>query len=90
MDATTTPTVHPGTANPQSAETGLAPLLRHAFALFRRNLWLIASIVALMVAAAVVLTMLQTPRYTATSTVEINQTFYRMPTPKTCPRPSAC
>ena len=73
MDATTTPTVHPGTANPQSAETGLAPLLRHAFALFRRNLWLIASIVALMVAAAVVLTMLQTPRYTATSTVEINQ-----------------
>ena len=73
MDATTTPTVHPGAANPQSAETGLAPLLRHAFALFRRNLWLIASIVALMVAAAVVLTMLQTPRYTATSTVEINQ-----------------
>jgi uncharacterized protein involved in exopolysaccharide biosynthesis len=41
--------------------------------LFRRNIWLIAAIVALAIAAAVVLTMLQTPRYTAVSTVEINE-----------------
>lgn len=73
MDATTTPTVTGAVASPQIPESGLAPLLRYSLVLFRRNIWLIAAIVALSVAVAVVLTMLQTPRYTATSTVEINE-----------------
>ena len=73
MDATTTPTTLNGTANPEVAESGLGPLLRYSLVLFRRNVWLIAAIVVLFVAIAVVLTMLQTPRYTASSTVEINE-----------------
>ena len=73
MDATTTPTVLGSTAGPAVTDTGLAPLIRYSLALFRRNVWLISAIVALFVAAAVVMTMLETPRYTATSTVEINE-----------------
>ena len=73
MDATTTPTTLGGTSNPQAVEGGLGPLLRYSLVLFRRNVWLIAAIVALFVAIAVVLTMLQTPLYTAKSTVEINE-----------------
>jgi capsular exopolysaccharide synthesis family protein len=73
LDATTTPTVSGAIAGPQVPESGLAPLLRYSLVLFRRNIWLIAAIVAIFVAIAVVLTMLQTPRYTATSTVEINE-----------------
>jgi len=73
VDATTTPALVNGPASPQVAETGLAPLLRYSLALFRRNIWLIAAIVAIVVAIAVVVTMLQTPKYTASSTVEINE-----------------
>jgi len=73
LDATTTHPALGGTANPQIVESGLGPLLRYSLVLFRRNLWLIAAIVALAVAGAVVLTMLQTPRYTAMTTVEINE-----------------
>lgn len=73
MDATTSPTALTGTASPQIAEAGLGPLIRYSLVLFRRNVWLIAALVTLAVALAVVLTMLQTPQYTATSTVEINE-----------------
>lgn len=74
MDATTTPPSLglgvPPAAQPIDSALGAA--LRHALVLLRRNLWLIAAIVAAFTMAAVVLTMLLTPRYTATSTVEIN------------------
>ncbi|HYD24916.1 MAG TPA: polysaccharide biosynthesis tyrosine autokinase [Croceibacterium sp.] len=73
MDATTST---PALAHPpgeRAPEGGLAPLIRYALVLVRRNLLLIGAIVALMIAAAVVLTMLETPRYTATSTIEINE-----------------
>jgi uncharacterized protein involved in exopolysaccharide biosynthesis len=73
LDATTTPTTLGGPASVPAAESGLGPLLRHSLVLFRRNVWLIAALVALFVAVAVVLTMLQTPLYTAVSTVEINE-----------------
>ena len=73
MDATTTPTVLTSPAGPQAPDSGLGSLLRYSLVLLRRNVWLIAAIVALAVALAVVLTMLQTPRYTAVSTVEINE-----------------
>jgi capsular exopolysaccharide synthesis family protein len=72
LDATTTPALGAAAA-PQVADSGLGPLLRYALVLFRRNVWLIAAIVVVAVALAVVLTMLQTPRYTAASTVEINE-----------------
>lgn len=81
MDATTTTT--PQQAAPQQAtgpvnaaattDGGLGPIIRHAMALVRRNLLMIGAIVAVAIAAAVILTMLQTPRYTANSTVEINE-----------------
>lgn len=73
LDATTTPTALTGTAAAHSPETGIGPLLRYALVLLRRNIWLIAAIVAVAVALAVVLTMLQTPQYTAASTVEISE-----------------
>ena len=73
MDATTSPVALNGTATAPTADTGLGPLIRYSLVLFRRNVWLIAALVALFVAVAVILTMLQTPLYTATSTVEINQ-----------------
>ena len=73
MDATTTPSTLGPPASPQAMESGLGPLLRYSLVLFRRNVWLIGAIVALFVAIAVVLTMLQTPLYTAASTVEINE-----------------
>ena len=72
MDATTTPSLT-ATANSPAAETGLGPFIRNTLALFRRNVWLISALVAVAVAAAVVLTMLQTPKFTATSTIEINE-----------------
>jgi capsular exopolysaccharide synthesis family protein len=73
LDAATSPAALNGTAIPQTADTGLGPLIRYSLVLFRRNVWLIAALVALFVAVAVILTMLQTPLYTATSTVEINE-----------------
>ncbi len=52
-------------------ESGVSQLIRYVVGLVRRNIWLIAIIVAVAIIAAVVLTMLQTPRYTAMSTLEI-------------------
>jgi len=72
VDATTTPRTLGGTASQTPFEGGIGPLIRYALVLVRRNVWLIGAIVVLAVALAVVMTMLETPRYTATSTVEIN------------------
>ena len=52
-------------------ESGIGQLLRYVTSLIRRNIWLIAIVTAVAIIAAVVLTMLQTPRYTAMSTMEI-------------------
>jgi polysaccharide biosynthesis transport protein len=50
----------------------LGQVLRHAISVVRRNIWLLMSIVAGFLIAAVIFTMLQTPRYTAEATVEIS------------------
>lgn len=73
MDATTSSSTFATPAKAEPSELGLGPLLRYSLILLRRNLLLIGAIVAAMVIAAVVLTMLETPRYTAVTTVEINQ-----------------
>ncbi|WP_052208713.1 GumC family protein [Croceibacterium mercuriale] len=52
-------------------ESSVSQLSRYVIGLIRRNIWLIAIILAVAIIAAVVLTMLQTPRYTAMSTLEI-------------------
>ena len=71
MDATH-PVTYPSTANPApEPDRGLGQLMRYVLALVRRNIWLIAIIVGLAVIASVVITMLQTPRYTAMATLEI-------------------
>lgn len=50
----------------------VSAFVRYALSLARRNLVAIALILAAAVAAAVVLTMIDTPRYTAVTTVQIN------------------
>ncbi len=44
----------------------------YLLAVIRSNLWLILAIVGVTLAAALALTLLETPRYTATSTIQIN------------------
>ena len=51
---------------------------RYIIAAIRRNLVLIAAIIAACVAAAVIFTLLDTPRYTATARIQINQTTDRV------------
>ncbi|MBW8783803.1 MAG: polysaccharide biosynthesis tyrosine autokinase [Novosphingobium sp.] len=51
---------------------------RYIVAAVRSNLWLIAAIIAAAIGIAVVATMLQTPRYTASSTIQINDTSGRV------------
>lgn len=51
---------------------GLSATTRHILTLIRRNILLITTIMAAIVGLAVVVTMLQTPRYTASTTVQIN------------------
>lgn len=72
MDATTHTSTHRGHDGAQAVDLGLGPIMRHGLVLLRRNLWLIAAVIAVAVGTAVVMTMLETPRYTAESTVEIN------------------
>jgi len=47
-------------------------LMRYVLAVVRRNRWLILAIIGLALVAALVTTMLDTPRYTATTSVQIN------------------
>lgn len=51
---------------------------RYIIAAIRANLWLISAIIAAAFAIALVATMLQTKRYTATSTIQINDTRPRV------------
>lgn len=53
------------------SENGLGGFLRHAFALVQRNAVLIAAIVGGALALALVATMLTTPRYTAFTSIQI-------------------
>ncbi|MEQ1542626.1 MAG: polysaccharide biosynthesis tyrosine autokinase [Novosphingobium sp.] len=46
--------------------------IRYIVAAIRSNVWLIAAIIAAALAIALVATLLQTPRYTAASTIQIN------------------
>jgi capsular exopolysaccharide synthesis family protein len=46
--------------------------IRYIAAAIRSNVWLIAAIIAAALAIALVATLLQTPRYTASSTIQIN------------------
>ncbi|QQN72983.1 polysaccharide biosynthesis tyrosine autokinase [Croceicoccus sp. YJ47] len=58
---------------PSSDErSSLDQSMRYIFALVRRRLWFIVALLAISIAAAVLVTLLQTPSYTATSTVQIN------------------
>lgn len=52
--------------------------LRYLVALVRSNLWQILGIIAAAVAFALVVTLLQTPRYTAVSTIQINDQTSRV------------
>ena len=66
-----------GATGPQGPDgyydgNGLSDATRHVLTLVRRNVLLIGVLLAAMVGLAVVATMLQTPRYTATTTVQIN------------------
>ncbi|WP_144097220.1 GumC family protein [Croceicoccus sediminis] len=63
-----------GPIDPYEAGKGgtIGELVRYGLALVRRNIIPIALIMAAMVAIAVVTTMLDTPRYTATATIQIN------------------
>ena len=47
-------------------------LMRYVLAVVRRNRWLILAIIGLALVAALIATMLDTPRYTATTSVQIN------------------
>lgn len=47
-------------------------LMRYLLALVRRNRWLILAIIGLALVAALITTMLDTPRYTASTSVQIN------------------
>lgn len=51
---------------------------RYIAAAIRSNLWLIAAIIAAAMAIALVATLLQTPRYTASSTIQINDSSGRI------------
>ncbi len=55
-----------------SGESAFSAGLRHILSAIRRNLWLAAAILFVTVALALVATMLDTPRYSAVSSVQIN------------------
>ncbi|PKB19299.1 capsular exopolysaccharide synthesis family protein [Novosphingobium kunmingense] len=52
--------------------------LRYLLALVRSNIWMILGVIAAALALALVATLLQTPRYTATSTIQINDQSERV------------
>ncbi|HTN13495.1 MAG TPA: polysaccharide biosynthesis tyrosine autokinase [Sphingomonadaceae bacterium] len=50
----------------------IGELVRYVLSLIRRNRWLIAAIIGLALAASIAATMIDTPRYTASASVQIN------------------
>lgn len=71
MDAMPRTQVPPGPppVRTMAGESTLSVMLRHVLSAVRRNLWLAIAIVAAAVMLAIVATMLDTPRYSATSSV---------------------
>ena len=63
------PVAHSGSS--VFGDTSLGRLWRHAWIAVRRNLWLALGLVALGLILGLVATLLQTPRYTATTALEI-------------------
>ena len=57
---------------PLVQESAVSIAIRHVLAAIRRSLWLALAIIGACVALALVFTMLDTPRFSATSTVQIN------------------
>ena len=55
-----------------ASENALSVAIRHVLLVLRRNFWLGVAIVGAAVALALIATMLDTPRFSATSTVQIN------------------
>jgi len=72
------PAHDPALAQPVPGTDHAAWNLRHIAATLRGNLWLIAAIVAACTACALAVTLLQTPRYTAAATIQINDTGGRV------------
>jgi capsular exopolysaccharide synthesis family protein len=50
----------------------VGPLVRHVLSITRRNLWFIAAIIGTFLVAAVIISILTTPKYTAHSSIEIS------------------
>ena len=59
-------------ASPPWGDSAFSSNLRYAVAALRRHIWLFAAILAGAVALAVIATLLDSPRYTATTSVQIN------------------
>ena len=55
-----------------TGESAISAAIRHVLSAVRRNIWIAAAIVAACVALALIATLLDTPRYAATSSVQIN------------------
>jgi polysaccharide biosynthesis transport protein len=74
---------HPAAFDHQDDHGAFAPVragldLRYILAAVRSNLWLIAAIIAAAFALALVATLLQTKRYTAATTIQINDSSGRI------------
>jgi capsular exopolysaccharide synthesis family protein len=74
---------HPAALDHHDDHSGFAPVranldLRYIVAAIRSNLWLIAAIVAAAFALALVATLIQTKRYTAATTIQINDSSGRI------------
>jgi polysaccharide biosynthesis transport protein len=74
---------HPAALEHQDDHAGFAPVkasldLRYIVAAIRSNLWLIAAIIAAAFALALVATLIQTKRYTAATTIQINDSSGRI------------
>jgi polysaccharide biosynthesis transport protein len=74
---------HPAALDHHDDHAGFAPVkvgldLRYVVAAIRSNLWLIAAIIAAAFALALVATLIQTKRYTASTTIQINDSSGRI------------
>jgi polysaccharide biosynthesis transport protein len=74
---------HPAALDHHDDHSGFAPVqasldLRYIVAAIRSNLWLIAAIIAAAFALALVATLIQTKRYTAATTIQINDSSGRI------------
>ncbi|MBT8427503.1 MAG: polysaccharide biosynthesis tyrosine autokinase [Erythrobacter sp.] len=72
MDRLTNPAPAYPPAYPGAGENAISASIRSVLSAVRRYLWMALAIVAATVALALVATMLDTPRYSAASTVQIN------------------